>query len=202
MIEALRTFLQQEIKLEGLNFKDIEVDPFNNSLFDLIKNIGITGVTSSIQVPKEYVLLNRMGTLLLGISNTLAPQLNPLDIVRPYMQQFVLGNSGDMVNFVSKIVRDTATDLFGLPGEMNKVLRQMRQGQLDIASVDTRQSGRLIYLGIRQLTFVLLLIASSGFTYLFWRQQETQLMRLGIGLSLLFFLGFWNAMRAAGRINH
>ncbi|MEL7220097.1 MAG: AarF/UbiB family protein, partial [Bacteroidota bacterium] len=201
MIEALRTFLQQEIKLEGLNFKEVDIDPFNNSLFDLIKNIGINGVTSSIQVPKEYVLLNRMATLLLGISNTLAPRLNPLDIVRPYMQQFVLGNNGDLVNFVSKIVRDTATDVLGLPAEINKVLRQMRQGQLDVASVDTRQSGRLIYQGIRQLTFAILLIAAAGFTYLFWQRQEVQLMRVSAIASFVFLLGFWRALREAGRIH-
>eukprot|EP00903_Cladosiphon_okamuranus_P000575 g573.t1 len=94
MIDALRTFIQQEVKLEGLNFKEIEVDPFNNSLFELIKNIGISGITSTVQVPKEYVLLNRMATLLLGISTTLAPQLNPLDVVRPYVQKFVLGERG------------------------------------------------------------------------------------------------------------
>lgn len=201
MIEALRTFLQQEIKLEGLNFRDIEVDPFNNSLFDLIKNIGISGVTSSIQVPKEYVLLNRMATLLLGISNTLAPQLNPLDIVRPYMQQFVLGKSGDLVNFVSKIIRDTATDVLGLPAEIHKVLRRARQGQLDIASVDTRQSGRLLYQGFRMLTFAILLIASCGFAYLFWQQQAVQLMRICLGVSLLAFLGFWSALRAGSKIS-
>jgi len=201
MIEALRTFLQQEIKLEGLNFKDVDIDPFNNSLFDLIKNIGINGVTSSIQVPKEYVLLNRMATLLLGISNTLAPRLNPLDIVRPYMQQFVLGNNGDLVNFVSKIIRDTATDVLGLPAEINKVLRQMRQGQLDVASVDTRQSGRLVYQGIRQLTFAVLLIAATGFTYLFWQKQEVELMRVAAIVSCVFLLGFWRALRVAGRIH-
>lgn len=201
MIEALRTFLQQEIKLEGLNFKEVDIDPFNNSLFDLIKNIGITGVTSSIQVPKEYVLLNRMATLLLGISNTLAPRLNPLDIVRPYMQQFVLDGNGDLVNFVSKILRDTATDVLGLPAEINKVLRQMRQGQLDIASVDTRQGGRLVYQGLKQLTFAILSIAASGFMYLFWQQQEIYLMRGTAVLGVIFFISFWRALRAAGRIH-
>ena len=144
MIDALRTFLQQEIKLEGLNFKNIEVDPFNNSLFELIQNIGISGVTSTVQVPKEFVLLNRMATLLLGINMTLAPQLNPLEVVRPYVQKFVLGDRGDLVTFVTRLLRDTATDALQLPGELQRVLRQARRGQLDVASVDTRQGSRLV----------------------------------------------------------
>ena len=157
MIEALRSFIQNEVKLEGLNFKEIEVDPFNNSLFDLIKNIGVSGITSTVQIPKEYVLLNRMATLVLGICTTLSPQLNPLDVVRPYVQEFVLGNKGDIVSFVTRILRETATDVLSLPGEMQRVLRQARaKGRLDISSVDTRQGAQLIYHGIRQLTFGLL----------------------------------------------
>lgn len=30
--------------MEGLNFKEIEVDFFNNSFFEFIKNIGISGI--------------------------------------------------------------------------------------------------------------------------------------------------------------
>lgn len=200
MIDALRTFLQQEVKIENLNFKDIEVDPFNNSLFELVKNIGISGITSTVQVPKEYVLLNRMATLLLGISTSLAPQLNPLDEVRPYVQKFVLGERGDLVSFVTRLLRDTATQLLSLPGELQGVLRQARQGQLDIASVDTRNSGRLIYQGLRQLGLTLLLITATGFTYLFWQAQEDQLMKISGGLSIFFLYLLWRAARKARRL--
>ena len=106
------------MKLEGLNFKEIEVDPFNNSLFELIKNIGISGITSTVQVPKEYVLLNRMATLLLGISTTLAPQLNPLDVVRPYVQKFVLGERGNLLSFVTRLLRETTADVLSLPATL------------------------------------------------------------------------------------
>lgn len=202
IIEALRTFLQQEIKLEGLNFKEVEIDPFNNSMFDLIKNIGLGGISATIQVPKEHVLLNRMTTLLLGISNTLAPKLNPLDIARPYVQEFILGNEGDFVTFATKVVRDTATDLLGLPAEMNKVLRQMRQGQLDIASVDTRQGGQLVYYGLRQLSFAVLAIAAATFAYLFWQNGEEGLAKTVGVLGLLFLLAFWRTSRRANRLKN
>ena len=204
MIDALRTFLQQEVKLEGLNFKDIEVDPFNNSLFELIRNIGISGVTSTVQVPKEYVLLNRMATLLLGISTTLAPQLNPLDVVRPYVQQFVLGDRGDLVTFVTRLLRDTVADVLQLPGEMQRVLRQARRGQLDIASVDTRQGSRLLYQGLKTLSYTFLVIALGGFTYLFWQAEEGQLLNVFAVLTGLGSFLLWRSIRAGNKIyqNH
>ncbi|MEO0724429.1 MAG: AarF/UbiB family protein [Bacteroidota bacterium] len=204
MIDALRTFLQQEIKLEGLNFKNIEVDPFNNSLFELIQNIGISGVTSTVQVPKEFVLLNRMATLLLGINMTLAPQLNPLEVVRPYVQKFVLGDRGDLVTFVTRLLRDTATDALQLPGELQRVLRQARRGQLDVASVDTRQGSRLVYLGLRQLSYTVLMIATGAFAYLFRQAGEDQLMNAFAILTA--FMGFllWRSTRMGNKIyrNH
>ena len=75
MISALRNFLQNEVKFEGLNFRDIEVKPFDNSLFRLIQEVGFSGISGTVQVPKDYVLLNRMLTLLLGLCNTLDPKL-------------------------------------------------------------------------------------------------------------------------------
>ncbi|MEL6836870.1 MAG: AarF/UbiB family protein [Bacteroidota bacterium] len=204
MIDALRNFLQQEIKLEGLNFKNIEVDPFNNSLFELIQNIGISGVTSTVQVPKEFVLLNRMATLLLGINMTLAPQLNPLEVVRPYVQKFVLGDRGDLVTFVTRLLRDTATDVLQLPGELQRVLRQARRGQLDVASVDTRQGSRLVYQGLKQLSYTVLLIAAASFTYLFQQSGEDQLMNGFAAFTI--FIGFllWRSTRMGNKIyrNH
>ena len=202
MIEAFRTFIQQEVKLEGLNFKDIEVDPFNNSIFDLIKNVGISGITSTVQVPKEFVLLNRMATLLLGICSTMAPQLNPLDVVKPYVQQFVLGSKGDILSFVSRILRETATDVLGLPGELQRVLRQARRGNLDIASVDTRQGSQLIYHGIRQLTFSILTMSTAFIGYFLWQNDEVRPAQIIGGISLFFGLAFWKALRAGARLRH
>src|SRR5690606_36994080 len=49
MINAFRNFLQNEVKLNGLDFKNIEVDPFNNSLFDLIQDIGFGGISGTVQ---------------------------------------------------------------------------------------------------------------------------------------------------------
>lgn len=200
MIDALRTFIQQEVKLEGLNFKEIEVDPFNNSLFELIKNIGISGITSTVQVPKEYVLLNRMATLLLGISTTLAPQLNPLDVVRPYVQKFVLGERGNLLSFVTRLLRETTADVLSLPGEIQRVLRQTRRGQLDIGSVDTRQGSKLVYHGLKQLRFTLIFLAAVVLAYLFWESAEILYFRIStmVGAFTLFLL--WRSNRAANKI--
>lgn len=200
IIDAMRNFLQKEIKLEGLDFKNIEVDPFNNSLFDLISNIGISGITGTVQIPKEFVLLNRMTTLLLALSTTLAPQLNPLTVVRPYLQEFVLGKRGSLVSFVTRLLRETTTQVLSLPGELNSVLRQARRGQLEVNSVDTRNGNRLVYLGLRQLALTLLLITAAVFTYQSWTLEQVQLTQIGTGACLFFCYLLWRTGRKAKKL--
>lgn len=200
IIEALRTFLQQEIKLEGLNFKDIEVDPFNNSLFELVQRIGLGGITSTVQVPKEHVLLNRMATLLLGISNSLAPQFNPMQVVRPYVQQFVLEGEADLVTFVTRLIRGTAANVLSIPGELQQVLQQARRGQLDIASVDVRQGSQLIYRGLQLVAWSLLLIAAAALAFWAYQQKQSTLFRISIGVLGLIVVLLWQTHRRARRL--
>ena len=116
--------LQNEVQFEGLSFQDIKVNPFETSLFNLTQEIGLKGLANTVQVPKDYVLLNRMVTLLLGICNTLDPHMNPIEVIRPYFQQFVLGERGDIVNFIRELLQKTLANVISLPSDLRKTLDQ------------------------------------------------------------------------------
>ncbi len=199
MIDALRTFLQQEVKLENLNFKDIEVDPFNNSLFDLVRNVGIGSITSTVQIPKEWVLLNRMATLLLGICNTLDDRFNPLQIVRPYVQEFVLGDKGDIVTFVTKLIRETAGTVITLPGEMQEVLRQARRGRIAVETPDTLLAARLIYFGLQQVLFAFLLVVAIGGFFYFESTGAETYRQWAIGSCVIVLLLLLRSLQSGRR---
>lgn len=200
MVSALRNFLQNEVQLEGLNFKDIKVNPFNNSLVDLIRDIGISGISGTVQVPKDYVLLNRMLTLLLGLCTTLAPQLNPLDVVRPYAQEFVLGQRGDLVTFVRNLLQNTLASALSLPEELRQTLQKTRRGQLEMLNPDVRDGARLMYLAVQQALFALLALASGAAGW--WLQHTGEIFngRLMYGAALLALLLFLRALRNGGRL--
>jgi ubiquinone biosynthesis protein len=195
MVNALRNFLQNEIKLEGLNFKDIEVDPFNNSLFSLIQDIGLTGISGTVQVPKDYVLLNRMVTLLLGLCHALDATFNPLDVVRPYAQTFLLGQKEGIMTFVSGLMKRTVATTLGLPDELHQVLSKARKGELELSNPDVKDGAQLLYSAIQQLIFTFLLIATAGLGYLFHREGAVDYARWAFycGCFLAFLL--FRAMR-------
>lgn len=199
MIVALRNFLQNEVQLDGLNFKDIKVNPFDNSLFRLIQDIGFSGISGTVQVPKDFVLLNRMLTLLLGLCNTLDPKFNPLDVVRPYAQEFLLGQRGDMLTFVRKLLQSTLTNVLALPEELKQTLQMTRQGQLEMRTPDVAQSARLLYLAVQQLLFAILALSAGAVGYS-WRQAgETTPANTAFGLAAFFVLLLLRAWRSGGR---
>jgi predicted unusual protein kinase regulating ubiquinone biosynthesis (AarF/ABC1/UbiB family) len=192
MIIALRSFIQHEVKIDSLNFKDIQIDPFNNSLFHLVQQIGLSGITRTVQVPREFVLLNRMLTLLLGITASLSPRYNPLGVIRPYMQEFVLGSRGSLQEFISQLLRSTLTNTLALPEEITQTLRQLKRDKISIRTPDQLTAARIIYEGLHQLA----LVALATLTWLYapattWYLREA-----------LLLLWVWLAWRSVLRVRN
>ncbi|NUO02680.1 MAG: AarF/ABC1/UbiB kinase family protein [Saprospiraceae bacterium] len=199
MITALRNFLQNEVQLDGLNFKDIKVNPFDNSLFRLIQDIGFSGISGTVQVPKDYVLLNRMLTLLLGLCNSLDPKFNPLDVVRPYAQEFVLGQRGDMLTVVRKLLQSTLTNVLALPEELRQSLQITRQGRLEMRTPDVTQSARLLYLAVQQLLFAILALSAGALGFTWQQAGETSLANAAFGATGFLGLLLLRAWRNGGQ---
>ncbi|MBN8682140.1 MAG: AarF/ABC1/UbiB kinase family protein [Chitinophagales bacterium] len=162
MINAMRNFIQNEVEFEGLNFRDIKVNPFNNSLADLIRDIGFRGISSTVQVPKEYVLLNRTITLLLGISNSLDPGFNPLEVVRPFMRDYILKKQGGSLGYIRNVAKRTLMGAISLPDEVQRTLRKVRAGDTEVRQPDTERAAKLIAKSLRKLSYAVLAAALTG----------------------------------------
>lgn len=180
MIAALRNFLQHEIQFEGLDFRNIKVNPFNNSLTDLIAEIGFRGLAGTVQMPKDYVLLNRTVTLLLGICNTLDPTYNPLETVRPYAQKYLMQDKGGPLNYVRELLQSTLTNVLALPDELQKTLKKVRSGELEVRTPDLQEAGKQITRGIGKLIFALLAIGLGFFSLRMWEMGWHQESRWGL----------------------
>ncbi|MBI1225407.1 MAG: AarF/ABC1/UbiB kinase family protein [Bacteroidetes bacterium] len=202
MIEAMRNFLQNEVQMDGLNLKEIKVNPLSNSLTDLISEIGLSGIMGTVQVPKEWVLLNRTITLLLGICTTLDPSLNPLDVVRPYARDFVMGEKDSIATVVKDILKRTVTTSLGLPDELHRVLLKIEKGKLETRTPDIREAAKLLYQSGQQFLLAIMAIASAYFGYLFYEKNELLGERWGFGLAAFFLLLLLRSLRKGSKIRH
>lgn len=202
MIDALRNFLQNEVQMDGLNFKEIKVNPLNNSLTDLINEIGLSGIAGTVQVPKDWVLLNRTITLLLGICTTLDASLNPLDVVRPYARDFVLGERESLATMIKDVLKRTVTTSLGLPDELHRVLLKIEKGKLETRTPDIREGAKLLYQSGQQFIFTIMCIAAAYFGWLFYEKNEVIGVKWGFGMAAFFLLLLLRSLRKGSKIRH
>lgn len=155
VVEYMHRRFQEEIKLDSFNLKDIKVDPqkgFEN-FFDLRRmNIGMKELSSSFQIPRDWVLLERTLLLLTGVCTQLDPKMNPTDVVRPYLQEFVLGNR-DWTQIALEAAKDMALRAITLPETLQKYLNKSVRGEIEVRVRGLHEGARIVYSAGRQMVY-------------------------------------------------
>jgi predicted unusual protein kinase regulating ubiquinone biosynthesis (AarF/ABC1/UbiB family) len=164
-------------KFSGLkveNFKDLDLSQFHNieDLLELKKlNISFRDMMSSFHVPRDWVLLERTLLLALGLTSHLDPQLNPIEIILPYAEKFVLKDKS-LVDVVVSITKETGLSYLMLPHEMHKALKALNKGQLEMGSQDVRRQTRRIHYLFHQALYAFLAMGFLGMGH--WLTLEGQ----------------------------
>jgi predicted unusual protein kinase regulating ubiquinone biosynthesis (AarF/ABC1/UbiB family) len=163
VIEHFHRRFQEEVKLESLNLKDIKIDPQRGleGMLDLRRmNVGLKELSGAFHVPKDWVLLERTIVLLYGCCSLLDPELNPMGIIQPYLQEFVLGNR-DWRQIAMEAIRDTAMSAMTLPEDLKRYLTRATRGELEVRVRGVQESARTIYAIGRQVIYTAVAIASG-----------------------------------------
>jgi ubiquinone biosynthesis protein len=167
IIEYFHRRFQEEVKLESFNLKDIKIDPqrgFEN-LLDLRKmNVGLKELSGAFHIPRDWVLLERTILLVYGSCALLDPELNPMAIIQPYLQDFVLGNR-DWQKVAMDTVRDMALGAVTLPDDLRKYLVRATRGEMEVRVKGVQEGARTIYAIGRQLIYTAIGLA-TGFAAL------------------------------------
>lgn len=148
VIEYFHERFQEEISLDSLNLKDIKFDPEKSleNLADLRKmDISIRELTANFHVPKEWILLERTLLLLMGLCTALDPTMNPMTVIRPYLERFVLGDEGDWSSFVVDTTKEMVMTVAALPGDMRKFIKTAQSGEIAVRFQNLERSTSLIY---------------------------------------------------------
>ena len=147
VIEFFHQRFQEEVKLESFNLKDIKLDPQKGieSLVDLRKmNIGLKELSGAFHVPRDFVLLERTILLLTGVCTELDPELNPMEVIRPYMQEFVLGNR-DWAQIALEAAKDMGLKALTIPDDLRKYLTRANRGEAEVRVKGLAQAAAVVY---------------------------------------------------------
>lgn len=184
------------VKIE--DFRSINLSDFHglNDIFELKKvDISLKELSTTFHIPKDWILLERALILAMGLVSYLDPQLNPMDIVLPYVEQFVVGKDKKITDMLLMAGKDLLTSYINLPSEIHRVLRKMEQGKISFTDKTRIEATERTYRGIHQLIYTQLLICSIILYYLSQKQGNLEWVSLmkyasfffGILLMISFF---------------
>lgn len=163
VIEFFHQRFQEEVKLETFNLKDIKIDPQKGieSLLDLRRmNIGLRELSGAFHVPRDFVLLERTLLLLAGVCTELDPELNPMEVIRPYLQEFVLGNR-DFSQIAIEAAKSMGLKALSLPDDLHKYLSRANRGEAEVRVRGLTQAASTLYAGVRQLIYTAIGVTSG-----------------------------------------
>ena len=164
IVEYFHDRFQEEIALDSFNLKDIKFDPEKSleNLADLRKlDVSLRELTAQFHIPKELILLERTLLLLMGLCTELDPTMNPMAIVRPYLERFVLGDDADWSSFVVDTTKDMVMSVTALPAEARKFIKSAQAGDLSVRFHNVDRATRLVYRLGHQVIYVALGIAGA-----------------------------------------
>lgn len=124
LINVFKTFLEKEVEFDGLNFQNIKLNGGISSFSALLMEIDLRDVSNNIKIPKEYILLNRTVVLLLGITFHLAPQLNALHVVRPFVKKNLVKHNDDFISVLTRGIKNQVATAVSLPKDLASFLKQ------------------------------------------------------------------------------
>jgi predicted unusual protein kinase regulating ubiquinone biosynthesis (AarF/ABC1/UbiB family) len=166
VVEYFHERFQESISLESFNLKEVKFDPDKGleSIADLRRmDVSIRDLSANFHVPKEFIVLERTLLLLMGLCTELDPQLEPMTVIRPYVERFVLGDEGDWSQLLVETSKDLMITVTALPAEFRKFMRAAHAGDLQIRFKNLEAQTHLLYRLGHQVIFAAVGIAGAAF---------------------------------------
>jgi predicted unusual protein kinase regulating ubiquinone biosynthesis (AarF/ABC1/UbiB family) len=141
------------IKIE--NFRQINLSQLSHleDLLELRKiKISFRDLMTSFHVPKDWILLERTLLLIMGLCALLDPKLNPVEIVLPYVEKFVLKDK-PLREVAIAVSKQLLLSYIQLPGEIQKTLRRLNEGSLTLQIKGLEAHTRKLYVLGHQILY-------------------------------------------------
>ena len=170
------------------------MDPafWNNPVSHIMLNTSINEFSASFRIPKDYILLGRTFSLLLGVSFVLRPGENPLKYLSPIVKKYLNENNQSQW---FKEAGQFGRNIISLPKLIRDTVEQFQTGNSSLKTPDIWRSAKLLYLLGQQFaliifTFSLLYLAMKDYNGVLGYNISTLFFTLSFLSSLTFLLRF------------
>lgn len=159
---------------------------------------NVLGIVEYIQVPNNFILLGRTIGILNGIAFSLNPEINIIEIGKPYIKQFLRGDRREQTGRIMTALGGKISDLWKLPSELKDFLTKANRGDLSVRL--SRPEMREITGKLKSLTNVMMLVvltvttAVSGLLFVLLGNRPMSLVAAGAA-AVLGLLSVFRLMR-------
>ena len=166
VVEYFSDKMRVQMSIEGFSLKNLKFDTEKSlgSLLDLRDlNVSLADLRDAFHIPKEWILLERTLLLLLGVCTTLDPEMNPIEVIEPYLERFLLGEQREWGEIVVEASREVAVAALQLPGELQRFMDRALRGEVEIRLRNLDENARLLYYSGQQILWGMLGTAAAAF---------------------------------------
>jgi predicted unusual protein kinase regulating ubiquinone biosynthesis (AarF/ABC1/UbiB family) len=170
VVQYFHDKLRGQVSMQGFSLKDIkfEADQTLGSVLDLRDmNVSLADLKDAFHIPKEWILLERTLLLLLGVCTTLDPEMNPTEVIEPYLERFLLGEKKQWSEVVVEATREMALAALALPGDLQRFMNRALRGDLELRVRNLEDNARMLYHGGQQIVWGLLSATAAGVALVF-----------------------------------
>lgn len=159
------------------NFKHLDVSQFQN-LDDLVElkkmDISFRELTTLFVVPREWILLERTMLLMSGLTAQLDEKLNPVEIVVPYVEKYLLGGEKNVSELFISAGKEVITSYLNLPQKINRTLKQIHEGKIKMEVKGLNEQITSLRRSFKGLTLAFLTAFTGVMSYLFYQDDMIQ----------------------------
>ena len=154
---------QESWKLSDL---DMSIRTRLEMLTDLRRlDISFRKLSTTFQVPKNWVVLERTILLLLGLCTYLDASINPMRTIQPYLEEFVLGRDRNWTYLMKTSIKTMWANATALPDELNRLLARSNQGELEIRVPEILEAAALLAVVGRELVYAILATGAGALAF-------------------------------------
>lgn len=126
---------------------------------------NIRGVIDNFQVPNYFILLGRTIGMLNGMAYRLNPEVNIIEIAKPYIKEFFAGSREEQIRRAFTSIEKRFWELVDLPSQAQAFLKKANRGELSFKLAKSEMqgiTGQLASLADVMLLVILTVTASSA----------------------------------------
>lgn len=196
LAKAFNQFLENDI--DQLFNPEGAMNPefWKNPVSHIMLNTSIKDLSASFRIPKDYILLGRTFSLLLGVSFVLRPGENPLKYLSPIVKKYI--NESTQSQWFKEGFKEAGLfgrNIISLPKLIRDTVEQFQTGNSSLKTPDIWRSAKLLYLLGQQfaliiLTFSLLYLARKDYNGIWGYNIPSLFFTLGFVSFLIFLFRF------------